>query len=116
MNQEEVVVKLQDTILGYLGMTRADLEAAIAAQEVDLEEVAQEASDEWDDCWDDDDEYTEVVDDTAEEIDLVATLGSAIAGTLIDIDAGLISFESGREILDTVQAVQQFKLLQSQYD
>lgn len=42
---------------------------------------------------------------------LVELLGDAMAGTLVALASGSLAFENGQEMLHTVEAVKQFKVL-----
>jgi len=96
--EEEQARKVQDAIRKYLGLTEEDLEGDTEPQSWEEHDKAVEAAEEQEDI----NEPTNI-----ELLDAIVHL------TLLDLNAGAINVENGRELLDTVQAVALLEQLKS---
>ena len=103
MNKDNVQA-LQDVILGYLGMTRDELEAQI----LNAEAVIEDELDGWDNVPD------EIPEEVA-DFDRIKTLGNVIDNLLVNLEGGTIKFEHAKEVVDIVAAVSHYEQLVRSY-
>ena len=109
--------RIRELVLGHLGLTPEKIQALKEAAEIDAIEregivgryVIEDEYDWGDEVCDDEEEDEDVAEDITASQARIDLLGDVVDNTLEKLDAGIIVFENGQEMIATIQAVSMYE-------